>query len=94
LEQQDGLIEFCPEFCPCRIDFICDNLGQVALETGSQTIFDQMEIKGRRSERGIGVAEEPINSAFDVVTEETINSAFDVLVIERWFGRLSIGVNR
>jgi hypothetical protein len=57
-------------------------MGQVALETDSQTIFDQMEIEGCRSKRGISVA------------EETINSVFDVVAIKRSFGRLSIGVNR
>jgi len=74
-------LSFVPSFALLRIDFSCDNLGQVALETDSQTIFDQMEIEGRRSERGIGVA------------EETIKSVGDVVAIKRCFGRLSIGVN-
>ncbi len=78
LEQQEGLIEFRPR----RIDFSCDSLGQVALETDSQTVLDQIKIEGRRSERGIGVA------------VETINSFVDVVAIKRSFGRLSIGVNR
>jgi hypothetical protein len=45
-------------------------------------IFDQIETEGRRSTRGISIA------------EETINSVFDVVAIKRSYGRLSIGVNR
>ena len=50
----------------------------------SQTFLDQIKIEGRRSERGIGVAEELINPVCWCV---------DVVAIMRGFGRLNIGVN-